>query len=102
MSLRIQKVKNGIQFAVTILPRSNKNEITGIYNDTLKIRLTAPPIEGKANHSCIRLLAKFFKVKISQVSIVKGSSSRNKVIQIYSSDMGALIKTLRSTLTSYA
>ncbi|MFL2948632.1 MAG: DUF167 domain-containing protein [Nitrospinales bacterium] len=49
---------NGVHFSVIIQPQSSKNEVTGIHNDVLKIRLTAPPVEGLANKSFMRFFAK--------------------------------------------
>ena len=69
-------------FAVRVHPRAKKNAITGELGDALKVALTAPPVEGKANEACIEFFAKFLKVPRSSVSIAAGQSSRNKVIRV--------------------
>lgn len=65
---------------IYLQPKSSKNEIAGPYRDGIKVRITAPPVEGQANEALIRLLAKEFEVAPSQVKIVKGHRSREKVL----------------------
>lgn len=72
----------GVTFAVKVHPRARKNAITGELGDTLKVSLTAPPIEGKANEACIEFFANLLKVPRSSVTIAAGQSSRNKVIRV--------------------
>jgi uncharacterized protein (TIGR00251 family) len=74
---------NDIVIKVKIIPGSSKNKIVGVYNDALKITITAPPVEGKANKKCITYLAKYFDVTKSKVEIISGKSSKNKFIKIY-------------------
>ena len=80
--MRIKPCKNGVRFSVLIQPQSSKNEVTGIHNDALKIRLIAPPVEGVANKSCMRFFAKWLGVSPSEVSIIQGLSSKNKTIEV--------------------
>ena len=63
-------------------PRAKKNAITGKIGDALKLALTAPPAEGKANAACIEFFAKLLKLPRSSVSIAAGLSSRDKVIRV--------------------
>lgn len=63
-------------------PRSKKNAITGELGDALKVALTAPPIEGRANEACIEFLAKLLRLPRSSVAILSGETSRNKVIRV--------------------
>lgn len=72
----------GATFAVRVQPRARKNAITGIVGDALKLALTAPPVEGKANQACIEFLAEFLNVPRASVTIVAGQSSRNKVMRV--------------------
>ena len=78
----INSCKNGIRFSAIIQPRSSKNEVTGIFHNALKIRLTAPPVDGAANKACIRFFSKLLGVSPSEISIIQGFSSRNKTIEI--------------------
>jgi uncharacterized protein (TIGR00251 family) len=69
-------------FAVKVHPRAKKNAITGEVGDALKVALTAPPVDGKANDACIEFFAKLLKVQRSSVTIAAGQGSRNKVIRV--------------------
>jgi uncharacterized protein (TIGR00251 family) len=71
-----------VTFAVKVHPRAKKNAITGELGGTLKLSLTAPPIDGRANEACIEFLAKLLKVPRSSVTIASGQNSRNKVIRV--------------------
>jgi hypothetical protein len=67
---------------VYLQPRSSKNEIVGPYRDGIKVRVTAPPIEGKANEALIRFLAREFRISPSCIEILKGHQSREKILKI--------------------
>ena len=72
-----------IVIKVKIIPGSSKNKIIGVYNNSLKITITAPPVEGKANNKCITYIAKCFDVAKSKIEIISGQTSKNKLIKIY-------------------
>ena len=72
----------GVTFSVKIHPRAKKDAITGELGDALKVSLTAPPVEGKANEACIEFFAKLLKVPRSSITIAAGQASRNKVIRV--------------------
>ncbi len=78
----IRDTPQGATFAVRVQPRARKNAVVGEIGDALKIALTAPPVEGRANQACIDFLAEFLKVPRSSVTIAAGETSRNKVIRI--------------------
>jgi hypothetical protein len=78
----IHETAAGITFAVKIHPRAKKNAVTGAVGDALKISLTAPPIDGKANAACIDFLAKLLRVSRASVTIASGESSRQKTIRV--------------------
>jgi len=65
-----------------VIPKSREEKIVGVVADTLKVKLTAPPTDGKANKQLIRLLAREFKLKAADIQIIKGSSSRQKTISV--------------------
>jgi uncharacterized protein (TIGR00251 family) len=69
-------------FAVKVQPRAKRNAITGTLGDALKLSLTAPPVEGRANHAVIEFFADFFEIPRTSVSIASGETSRNKLIRI--------------------
>jgi uncharacterized protein len=78
----IKQTLAGASFAVRVHPRAKKNAITGEVGDSLKLSLTAPPVDGKANDACIEFFAKLLEVPRSSVTIAAGHSSRNKVIRV--------------------
>ena len=78
----IQDSPAGITFAVKVRPRAKKNAITGEVGDALKVALTAPPVDGKANAACIEFFAKLLNVPRSSVTIASGQNTRNKVIRV--------------------
>lgn len=72
----------GATFAVKVHPRARKNGITGEIGDALKLSLTAPPTEGRANEACVDFFAKALDVPRSSITIAAGQNSRNKVIRV--------------------
>jgi uncharacterized protein (TIGR00251 family) len=78
----VRQHDSDISFEIRVHPRAKKNAITGEVGDALKVALTAPPVDGKANDACIDFFAKLLKVPRSSVTIAAGQSSRNKVIRV--------------------
>lgn len=78
--LFIKDSSSGLVFKVHVQPRSSRNKVVGLHGDALKVKLTAPPVEGKANQACIELLTKALGVPKSSLAIVSGQSSRLKQI----------------------
>lgn len=77
---------NGEQLRLRIYtqPKASRDEIVGLHGDELKVAITAPPVDGKANSHIIKFLAKEFAVAKSRIKIVKGQLSRHKLIEIES------------------
>lgn len=73
---------SGVTFAVKLHPRAKKNAIIGEVGEALKLALTAPPVDGKANAACIEFFAKLLNLPRSSVTIASGLTSRNKVIRV--------------------
>jgi hypothetical protein len=71
-----------LTFTVQVQPRSSRDEIAGVHDGRLKVRISAPPVEGKANERLIEVIAKAFCVPKSSVEIIKGQHSRVKTIKI--------------------
>jgi hypothetical protein len=65
-----------------IQPRASRDELVGPHGDRLKVRITAPPVDGKANEHLIRFLAKTFGVPKSNVTLISGETGRDKRIGI--------------------
>jgi len=78
----IHETSKGVLLPVRAMPRASKNEIQGIHGDALKIRLQAPPVEGKANQALIRFLSDALDIPRSQLSIASGETGRNKSVLI--------------------
>jgi len=78
----IQESGSGATFAVRVHPRARKNAITGELGDALKLSLTSPPVDGRANQACIEFFAKLLKVPRSSVTIASGQTSRQKVVRV--------------------
>ena len=78
--LKITEAGGGVTLAVRVVPRASKNQIVGVHGDALKVRLTAPPVEGRANEALIAFLARRLGVRKSEVEIVAGAASRRKMI----------------------
>jgi uncharacterized protein (TIGR00251 family) len=80
--IQINETARGVLFAVKVHPRARKTAITGVLGDALKLALTAPPIEGRANQAVIEFFAELFEIPRSSVTIASGATSRNKVVTI--------------------
>ena len=78
----VHETPTGVSFAIKIHPRAKKNAITGELGDALKLAVTAPPIDSRANEACIEFLANLLDVPRSSVTIASGESSRRKVIRV--------------------
>jgi len=94
--ISIRETSQGATFTVRVQPRARRNAIVGEIGDALKIALTAPPIEGRANEACIEFLADFLKVPRSSVTIAAGETSRNKVIRVAGMSADELRRRLQS------
>jgi len=79
---KITDAKKGAAFTVHVVTRAKKNEIVGQMGDAIKVRLTAPPVEGKANEALLDFLAERLGVAKSQLEIVAGITSHNKMISV--------------------
>ena len=92
----IRERNGSVTFQVKVHPRAKKNAITGEVGDALKLAVTAPAVEGRANAACIEFFAKLLKVPRSSVTITSGERNRLKVIQI----AGITAEQLRQRISS--
>jgi len=72
----------GCSFAVRVHPRAKRDGIAGTVGDALKLALTSPPVEGRANQACIEFLARLLGVSRSSIEILSGQSGRNKLVRV--------------------
>ena len=80
--ITVRETQTGVVFEIRVVPRASRSEAAGIQGDALKLRITAPPVEGKANEECIHLLAELLGVKRGQVTIVAGHTARTKTVVV--------------------
>ena len=80
---------------VRLQPRAKRNEIGATRDGRLQVKVTAPPVDGKANEALIRLLSKHLDVPKSSVTLTKGHQSRDKTVRIDGLDAQALHDTLK-------
>ena len=78
----IKTTERGITLSIIVSPRSASNSIVGVTDGRLKIKLTSPPVDGKANQALINYLSKLLKVSKSSIEILKGKTSKKKLVLI--------------------
>lgn len=75
-----------LRLAVRVQPRASRDRVAGVHGETLKIQLTAPPVEGAANAALVAFLAETLGVGRAAVRIVSGEHARQKVVEITAPD----------------
>ena len=96
IDFKISSAEGGAAFPVRVVPRASKNEISGRHGEAVKIRLTAPPVEGAANEALISFLSEILGVRKSQIEILSGHASRDKIVCVVGllpHDVEALLRT---------
>ena len=83
---------------VRVQPGARTNEVRGLKNGVLHVRVTAPPREGRANRALLELMARTLAVKKSDLEIVRGHTSRDKVVAIRGITSGEVSHRLKGTL----
>lgn len=87
-----------ITLKIHLLPRASRDEICGLHGDAIKVKVTAPPVEGKANMALQRFIAKKLNLPLSQVEIMAGQRSREKILRISGISRAAVEKALGISL----
>lgn len=82
----IQNAKNGIILKIYLQPCSSLDQVCGLFGDRLKIKISSPPVDGRANEQIIEFLSTFFEIKKHQLEIMRGLQSRKKDILIIASE----------------
>jgi len=80
--LAIQEKDGSLIIPVRVVPRAKRNEIVGVEGGVLKVRITAPPVRGKANEALVEFLAQALGVRKRQMEIVRGQRARSKTIRV--------------------
>jgi len=94
--ISIKQTPEGVTFTVRVLPRSSRNGFAGEQEGALKVKLTAPPVEGAANKMLVKFLSDSLKVPKSAVTILSGETGRTKTVSVEGvspADIEGLIKT---------
>lgn len=94
----IRETAKGVLLPVRAVPRAAKNEIQGVHGDALKVRLQAPPVEGKANQALIRFLSDTLDIPRSQLSVASGETGRNKAVLITGMTRETLVSLLKNKI----
>jgi len=94
------RTAQGIRLRVRVQPRSSRDGVVGRYENALKIRVTAPPVEGAANEAVVQVLATWLRVPKRSISVVRGRRGREKIVDIVTEDADRLIECLRERLGS--
>jgi uncharacterized protein len=90
----IKKTDNGVLLPCMIQPRSSQNKIVGLYGEMLKIKLTAPPVDGKANVALIKYMSKLAGIPSGKIAITAGQTSRRKTVLFTSMTTETLIENI--------
>lgn len=79
---RMMNQGSRILLSVRVVPRSKKNEVIDLGNNQLKVRVISPPVDGRANKELIESIARYYGKSISSITIIKGTTSRVKLVEI--------------------
>lgn len=82
MAFSVRDTAQGAQFALRVQPRASRTQVAGILGDAVKLAITAPPVDGKANEAVIAFLSDLLRVPKSSITIVSGETGRNKLIAV--------------------
>jgi uncharacterized protein (TIGR00251 family) len=97
---RLHNGKKGAALTIRVTPRANCNEIVEVLSDgTLKVRLTAPPVEGQANAALIAFLSEVLGIPKSRFEIIAGEKGRDKLISILDADADTVHKQILKHLS---
>jgi uncharacterized protein (TIGR00251 family) len=91
----VRETAKDVTFSVKVHPRAKRTAITGTAGDALKISLTAPPVDGKANKAVIEFLSGIVEIPRSSVTIASGETNRLKVIRVIGVDKATLEQRLK-------
>lgn len=84
-----------VTFAVKVVPRARRDEIAGVEGTAVKVRLNAPPVEGKANEALVKFLAAELGVRRADVEILRGETARHKLVRVRGVTAGRLRELLK-------
>ncbi|NUN04451.1 MAG: YggU family protein [Bdellovibrio sp.] len=85
----IESIKGGVRLHLFIQPKASKNEVIGLHNGEIKIKITAPPLDGRANEGLIEYLSDLFDIPKRDIHLVKGETGRHKTVDIAGVELDA-------------
>ena len=94
LTCRVEVSSGGLFFYVKVIPGSRREGIVGIHDGMIKVAIHAPPEKGKANQALVSLLADFLSVPRQNISIVRGESSRQKKVEVETSESERILRLL--------
>lgn len=78
-----QEHPDGVVIKIKVQPRASKSRIAGLLGDSLKVTLTAPPVDGAANMACIEFFARLMGLPKNRIEIISGQTGRTKLLKIF-------------------
>lgn len=90
----LSRISEGVVLHLKVLPRSSRNQLAGVHNGEIKLKLTAPPVEGAANKCCCDYLAKILQIPVSRVEIIAGATSQHKKVLVRDVDVVEVVEKL--------
>lgn len=82
MQMELKQVPGGVLLPVRVQPRASRDQVVGVQDAALKVRLTAPPVDGAANQALVKFLAKALGISKGRLSLVSGQKSRHKLVRV--------------------
>ncbi|HET9466605.1 MAG TPA: DUF167 family protein [Gemmatimonadales bacterium] len=83
----IERTPDGVRLRIRVQPRASRTEVAGLHGDTLRVRLSAPPVDGAANEALLRFLAERLSVRRSAVQLISGATGRSKLVSVAGIDL---------------
>lgn len=93
----VHKQPDGVVLSIKLQPRAAANEIIGVLGSELRVKVTAPPVDAAANEALVRLLADKLNCPRNRVELVRGHTSRHKLVKIFGMKPEAILGKLQST-----
>ncbi len=87
---------DGVQLSLKVQPRASANALVGAAGNELRVKVTAPPVDAAANEALVRFLAGCFDIPRNRVELLRGNTSRHKVVKLYGLDPKTAMDRLRS------
>jgi hypothetical protein len=81
----------GVLIDILVQPRASRPKIGPVHGDRVKVAVTAPPVDGKANAAVIDAMARFLAIPRQQIEVVSGTGSRRKTVRVRGLDAGAVL-----------